>query len=184
MRSKALTAGSHLKPGTGRFEQVEVDLEPRCDDGTLPENATIKHWYKSLKDATLIAGRPIAYNHATRHMLAAQGFVDIEERVIRLPLSPWPMVNNRPDVEQRRLARCYQIAWLDDNNGLEAYSLGPLTRPPVSWPADDVKRYCKETAREMMNTNYHLYHVMYVEPAASRYSPSQAGACGQLANMI
>ncbi|KAL8947128.1 MAG: hypothetical protein Q9222_006557 [Ikaeria aurantiellina] len=180
----ALKAGSHLKPGTGRFEQVEVDLEPRCDDGTLPGNAAIKHWYENLKDATLIAGRPIAYNHATQQMLEAQGFVDVQEKVIRLPLSPWPMTNNRPDIEQRRLARCYQIAWLDDNNGLEAYSLGPLTRAPRSWPVGDVKRCCKETAREMMNTTYHLYHVMYVRHAASLQSLSLAVARIQQANMV
>lgn len=109
-----------------------------------------------MKQATEIFNRPIAYNHATPYMLAAQGFVDIEERVVRVPLSTW----SRHPLE-KTLARWNQVAWVE-NEGLEAYSLGPLTRAPVSWPVDQVKRFCEETAREMKNRNYHIYHNMYV----------------------
>ncbi|KAL8972443.1 MAG: hypothetical protein Q9183_000547 [Haloplaca sp. 2 TL-2023] len=150
-----LDMASHLKPRTGRFEQVEVDLEPRCDDGTLPEDATINRWYDALKSATQIAGRPIAYNTATPQMLAAQGFTDIQEKVIRLPLSYWRGSGG----PQREIAYFYPLALVDEA-GLEAYSLGPLTRAPVSWPVEDVMRYCEETKRDIQNKNYHVYHVM------------------------
>ncbi|KAL8872352.1 MAG: hypothetical protein Q9174_002007 [Haloplaca sp. 1 TL-2023] len=149
------TVFRHLKPRTGRFEQVEVDLEPRCDDGTLPEDATINRWYDALKSATQIAGRPIAYNTATPQMLAAQGFTDIQEKVIRLPLSYWRGSGG----PQREIAYFYPLALVDEA-GLEAYSLGPLTRAPVSWPVEDVMRYCEETKRDIQNKNYHVYHVM------------------------
>ncbi|KAL8761103.1 MAG: hypothetical protein Q9184_002754 [Pyrenodesmia sp. 2 TL-2023] len=146
----------HLKPETGRFEQVELDIEPRCDDGTLPPNASIRQWYTALKRATETFNRPIAYNHATREMLARQGFVEIEERVIRLPMSTWS-----PHMRERVLANWYQLAWVDEG-GLEAYSLGPLTRAPVSWPADEVIRFCKEVGAEISNRDYHIYNTMYV----------------------
>ncbi|KAL8700440.1 MAG: hypothetical protein Q9201_005445 [Fulgogasparrea decipioides] len=145
----------HLKPQTGRFEQVEIDIEPRCDDGTLPEDATINRWYDALRSATQIAGRPIAYNPATPQMLAAQGFVDIQQKVIRLPLSYWPGSGG----PRREIAFFYPLA-LTDEAGLEAYSLGPLTRAPVSWPVEDVMRYCEETRRDIRNRNYHVYHEM------------------------
>ncbi|KAL8810117.1 MAG: hypothetical protein Q9200_002847, partial [Gallowayella weberi] len=148
----------HLKPQSGRFEQIELDLEPRCDDGTLPENATIRRWYEALKSATQLFNRPIAYNHATPQMLAAQGFVDVEHRAIRVPLSTWP---TGAAMTERRLADFYALALLDDR-GLESYSLGPLTRWPVSWPVEDVERYCEETANEIRNRNFHMYHVMHI----------------------
>ncbi|KAL9038860.1 MAG: hypothetical protein Q9180_002876 [Flavoplaca navasiana] len=152
------SAFRHIKPHTGRFEQIELDLEPRCDDGTLPENATIRKWYDALKRATQLFNRPIAYNHATPQMLAAQGFVDVQHRSIRVPLSTWP---TGAAMTERRLADFYALALLDDK-GLESYSLGPLTRYPVSWPVEDVERYCEETANEIRNRNYHMYHVMHI----------------------
>ncbi|KAL8631258.1 hypothetical protein Q9189_003022 [Teloschistes chrysophthalmus] len=126
----------HLRPRTGRFEQVEIDIQPRCDDGSLPEGATINRWYDALKSATQIAGRPIAYNPATPQMLAAHGFVDIRQRKICLPLSYWRGSGG----PRREIAHFYPLA-LTDEAGLEAYSLGPLTRAPVSWPVEDVMRY-------------------------------------------
>ncbi|KAL8905805.1 MAG: hypothetical protein Q9207_002418 [Kuettlingeria erythrocarpa] len=148
------SAFNHLKPEIGRFEQVELDIEPRCDDGTLPANASIRRWYTALKRATETFNRPIAYNHATPEMLARQGFVDIEERVIRLPMSTWS-----PHMRERVLANWYQLAWVDEG-GLEAYSLGPLTRAPVSWPADQVTRFCNDVGAEISNRDYHIYNTM------------------------
>lgn len=89
-------------------------------------------------------------------MLAAQGFTDIEERVIRVPLQTW---SRHP--HERALARWNLAIWAE-MDCLEAYSLGPLTRAPVSWPVDQVKRFCEETVREMNKRDYHIYHNMYV----------------------
>ncbi|KAL8732798.1 MAG: hypothetical protein Q9181_003836 [Wetmoreana brouardii] len=166
-----LTVIRHLKPQTGRFEQVEIDIEPRCDDGTLPEDATINRWYDALRSATQIAGRPIAYNPATPQMLAAQGFVDIQQKVIRLPLSYWPGSGG----PRREIAFFYPLA-LTDEAGLEAYSLGPLTRAPVSWPVEDVMRYCEETRRDIRNRNYHVYHEIGVESLSSQHSSHRLSA--------
>ncbi|KAL8945478.1 MAG: hypothetical protein Q9211_000016 [Gyalolechia sp. 1 TL-2023] len=75
-------------------------------------------------------------------MLAAQGFTDIEERVIRVPLQTW---SRHP--HERALARWNLAIWAE-MDCLEAYSLGPLTRAPVSWPVDQVKRFCEETKKQ------------------------------------
>lgn len=90
-------------------------------------------------------------------MLAAQGFVDIEQRVVRVPLSTWS-----PHLPERKLADWYRTAWVV-LEGLEAYSLGPLTRAPVSWPVDQVKRFCDEVGKDISNRNYHIYHNLFVK---------------------
>lgn len=131
-----------------------MDFEPRCDDQTLPADARIRQWYNSLAQATSLANRPIAYRHDTKDMLVAQGFVDIEEEVIRVPLSEWP-----PSSYEKDMSRWYSLTLTE---GLEAYSLGPLTREPCSWPREDVVRYCKEVQQEIRNRNYHTYNHMYV----------------------
>jgi len=139
---------SHLKPGYGGMEQVEIDLQPRCDDGTLPYNP-IGQWYDWLSDATQRASRPIAYEHNTRQLLQAQGFVDIEETVIRLPLNSWP-----GDPHSKEIGRWYNLGMVE---GLEALSLGPFTRV-YRWPADDVRRLVQEVKSPMCSKKIHAYN--------------------------
>ena len=139
----------HLRPGTGWFEQIEIDIEPRCDDGTLPPNNIIKTWYDYLCDATVRANRPIAYQHNTRQLLQAQGFVDIDEQIIRLPLSPWPA-----DSHQKEIGRWYNLGM---SEGLEALSLGPFTRC-FRWSAGDARQMAAEVKVAMCSRKIHVYN--------------------------
>ncbi|MCJ1380625.1 Secondary metabolism regulator lae1 [Xylographa soralifera] len=138
----------HLKPGLGHLEQVEIDLKPRCDDGTLPERP-IMQWYNYLEDATLRGSKPIAYLPATRQTLQIQGFVDIEETIIRLPVNSWPT-----DPHERDIGRWYNLGLCE---GLEAISLGPFTRV-YQWPAEDVRKLVGEVKTAICNKKYHVYN--------------------------
>ncbi|MCJ1224937.1 Secondary metabolism regulator lae1 [Toensbergia leucococca] len=138
----------HLKPGVGHFEQVEIDMRPRCDDETLPYKP-IAQWYDWLEDATARASRSIAYQRNTQQMLQSQGFVDIEETVIRLPFNSWPS-----DSHQKEIGRWYNLGLTE---GLEAVSLGPLTRC-FQWPPADVRRLVTEIKPAICNKRYHAYN--------------------------
>jgi len=89
---------THLKPGYGWIEHVEIDIQPRCDDGTLPSDSRLLRWCQCLLHATQEANRPLAYNVDTRSMLERHGFVDIQEQVIQVPLNPWPSEPHRKDM--------------------------------------------------------------------------------------
>ncbi|KAL9122013.1 MAG: hypothetical protein Q9187_001427 [Circinaria calcarea] len=127
--------GKHLKPGYGHIEQVEIDLQPRCDDGTLPDNSPIIQWYNWLDDATRRPGVPIQYQDQTCQMLQAQGFVDIEDNIIRLPINGWSS-----DPHQKIIGRWYNLGLCE---ATEAMGLGPLTRV-YRWPAEEVRRCVKD----------------------------------------
>ncbi|KAK3201700.1 hypothetical protein GRF29_164g301573, partial [Pseudopithomyces chartarum] len=111
---------THLKPGSGWIEHVEIDLEPRCDDGTLSQDSHITQWYNYLKDATARVDRPIAYDHRTRQLLQAAGFIDIQETIIRAPYNTWAA-----DDHQKDIGRWYNLGLTE---GLEALSAAPFTR--------------------------------------------------------
>jgi hypothetical protein len=144
---------SHLKPGYGWIEQVEIDLEPRCDDGTLEGESVLVSWYRYLADATLRANRPIAYQHNTRQMLQQQGFIDIQERIIRAPLNGWSS-----DPHQKQLGRWYNLGLTD---GLDALSLGPFTRA-YRWDANQhVRPLLKQVKQEISRSKVHAYNNMY-----------------------
>jgi hypothetical protein len=146
-----LTESRTLKPGTGCFEQVEIDYEPRCDDGTMPPNSALKHWYECLRGATELASRPIAYDHNTKQMLEHAGFTNIQRTVIRVPLNSWCLSPFEKDV-----GRWWNLA-MTDGLGLEALSLGPFTRI-YKWQADDVARLVKDAKKEMCTRKYHIYN--------------------------
>lgn len=138
----------HLKPGYGHFEQVDIDLQPRCDDDVLPLHAYVQ-WYKWLEDATHRANRSIAYQENTKQLLEAQGFVDVRVQVIKLPVNPWPA-----DPHLKQVGRWCNLGLTE---GLEAVSLGPLTRV-YKWSAEDVRKLLEEVKTAMCSKKYRIYN--------------------------
>ncbi|KAF2839261.1 methyltransferase LaeA [Patellaria atrata CBS 101060] len=145
---------THLKPGYGYVEQVEIDLEPRCDDGTLLPDSPLLQWYHYLADATARVARPIAYQHNTRAMLSAAGFIDIQETIIRAPYNAWPA-----DPHQKEIGRWYNLGITE---GLEALSLAPLTRVN-RWDADQHVRPLVNQVRSVIcSKKVHAYNNIHI----------------------
>ena len=142
---------SHLRPGVGHIEQLEIDMQPRCDDGTLPPVCLWRDWYRYLVDAHQRMGRPIATDHATRqkHLLEA-GFVDVQHQVIKIPIGEWIP-------GQWEIGRWMRVGITDS---LEPLSLAAFTRPAYSWPVSHVIRYCGEVATKVNKASIHAYHEM------------------------
>lgn len=138
----------HLKPGIGCIEQIEIDLEPRCDDGTMGFSP-LKQWYQDLKEATRSVGRPIEYNHNTREMLERAGFVEIQEQVYRAPFNTWPK-----DTQLKAIGRRYCACLLE---WIEALSVGPLTTA-FQWPLGDVQKVLAAVSQAVLNRKVHAYH--------------------------
>lgn len=143
---------SHLKPGSGWIEHVEIDLQPRCDDHTLSPDSQVSTWYNYLADATLRGGRPIAYEHNTRRLLEMAGFIDIQETIIRAPFNTWS-----PDPHQKEIGRWYNLGLTE---GLEALSYAPFTRVNQWLLTEHVKPLIEAVRREICNRKIHGYNNM------------------------
>ncbi|ESZ91031.1 hypothetical protein SBOR_8573 [Sclerotinia borealis F-4128] len=143
----------HLKPVYGRLEHVEMDFTPRTDFGEIPADSTLVTWIGKLFDATHRNYRPLAYNTETREMLTREGFVDIEEEVIKIPLNPWP-----DDLREKDVARWYNLAL---TQGLEAMTLAPMYRI-YGWTPDDVTRLTTEVRREICSRKIRAYNNMHI----------------------
>jgi hypothetical protein len=150
----------HLKPGYGWLEHVEIDFQPRCDDGSLPQQSALAHWSQNIIEASLRAYRPLSYNHDTRRMLEGQGFVEIQEQVIKAPLNPWPA-----DPHLKDIGRWFCLGMI---RGLEGMTLGPLTRYN-GWSKDDVTRLCKDVEKEILSKKIHAYCNMCVIMLSSHF---------------
>lgn len=109
----------------------------------------VQEWYEWLEDATTRASRSIKYQHNTKQLLEAQGFVDVKTVVIKLPLNTWPA-----DPHLKEIGRWYNLGLME---GLEAVSLGPLTRV-YRWPAEDVRKVVRDVQIGICNKKFHIYN--------------------------
>lgn len=141
----------HLKPGTGYMEHVEIDMSPRCDDGTLSPNGALCQWYEYLMDAMDRSGRSMRYNIHTRAMLERTGFTDISEQVIHVPFNPWPK-----DSHQKDIGRWFCLGLVQ---GLKGLSMAPFTRTN-QWSKDVVDRYVEDVEKEICSRRVHSYCTM------------------------
>ena len=91
-------------------------------------------------------------------MLRDQGFVDIEEKVIMVPLSPW---HSNP--HKRNLGLWY-TGWMEEP-ALEAMSLQPLTKFEGFTP-DQVRTLAREACEDIRRTKYHAYNKLWVPSSA------------------
>ena len=144
----------HLRPGYGHIEQLEIDIEPRCDDGTLRPDSVLVKWHRYLLEATSQTGKPLQYQHNTRELLSAAGFIDIREHVIRVPYHHWPV-----DPVQSSIGNFYQLT-LNQIKGLEALSMAPFSRV-FQWQRSQIEGFCQMVRQEIMSTQIHAYNNMY-----------------------
>ncbi|KAF1813886.1 LaeA-like protein, partial [Eremomyces bilateralis CBS 781.70] len=145
---------AHLKPGSGWIEQVEIDFQPRCDDGTLRPESHVVQWYQYLAEATGRVSKSITYESNTGHILRSAGFIDIQETVIRAPYNGWPA-----DPHQKHIGRWYNLSITE---GLEALSLAALTRIN-RWDADQHVRPLLSAVRAEINSRkIHAYNNIHI----------------------
>ncbi|PGH06208.1 hypothetical protein AJ79_06596 [Helicocarpus griseus UAMH5409] len=151
----------HLRPGTGYFEQVEIDFEPRCHD-ELPPDQPLYQWYKNLKEATDAADRPIAHNRSTPHMLKEAGFVDINHLMIGLPLNTWP-----DEKYEKEVGKWHNFAFSDSTYSL---ILGPLSRMK-GWSIDHIDQLAQEARAQAFDKRLRTFNLLHIYTARRPDNP-------------
>lgn len=80
-----------LRPG-GWMESQEPLIDIDCDDGPIPANHAVKRWFAELCNASLSAGRPLDITPMIKQWYIDAGFVDVHEKVYKIPMNGWPRV--------------------------------------------------------------------------------------------
>lgn len=143
-----------LKP-EGAYEQVEIDLQPRWDNGkTISRDHILQRWFDTLLYATTRAGRSIGWRHDTEQMLRSQGFIEIRTEVIRLPITARP---SSYGTRSQNLSELYTAALIAS---LEPLALGPLTQT-LGWSAASARQFTHAVQKNLRQINdVHLYNDM------------------------
>jgi metalloendopeptidase OMA1, mitochondrial len=119
----------YLKPGA-YMESQDVHPTPYCDDGTMPDDWVFKEWMSLLDEAAMRADRPLRIATRLKRWYQEAGFVDVQERIFKMPLNPWAR-----DKHLKILGKMSEDNWL---SALQGLSLAHFSRT-LSWSKDEIE---------------------------------------------
>lgn len=61
-----------------------------CDDGTLPLDGAMVRWFHEMQVAGTAVDRPLVMAGLVKQVYLEAGFVDVHERVFKMPTNGWP----------------------------------------------------------------------------------------------
>ncbi|EPS30257.1 hypothetical protein PDE_05208 [Penicillium oxalicum 114-2] len=135
----------------GWIEQMEFDVRVRSDDGSLPPNSVLAGWGDNFIACAARAGRSLTTQETMRASIEAAGFVDVHERLYKVPMGPWPKDKVLKEVGLLNLEH-----W---KSGLEGYAMWLLTKfgAPTPWTKEEVEIYLVNVRKELQNAHIHGY---------------------------
>ncbi|KAJ6178219.1 hypothetical protein N7519_008680 [Penicillium mononematosum] len=141
-----------LTPG-GWIEQVELDVRVYSDDGSLKEDSTLATWGDNFIGCSERAGRSLLTQETMRGAMEKAGFVDVQEKLYKIPLGPWPKDKVLKEVGQLQYAH-----WLA---ALEGWAMWLLTKfgAPSPWSKEEVQLYLSNVRAELRNPRTHAYEL-------------------------
>lgn len=155
-------AFASLQPG-GWLECQELQDMVYSDDGSLTEDMPLFVWCHDLVEASIRSKRPLVAAAQLRRWFEAAGFVDVQEKVYKLPINGWP--------RDPRLKKIGEMWQLNMQNGLQAFSYGFMHRVLGKSKAE-IEVSLVDVRKDIVNPQIHAYNRFYVvwgrkpEPAA------------------
>ena len=139
----------HLKAGNeAHLEIVELDLTLRWDDESVPCTLSLHDWSRRLHGGLERAGRSIRVDPVEiKQQLQDAGFVDIDEEVIAIPVSPW------------LTASADENASLWFSSTLTSSLFGLSAKPLIQYgdlTLEQLKELCERIKDELCDLQFHL----------------------------
>jgi hypothetical protein len=154
MKAADLNTYSHIKPG-GWVELQELRFTLQCDDNTMRPNYAVESWFLSIKEGLAALGVNLLAMEDNQARARSAGFVNVVEKVFKVPLGVWPRDKNM------KMVGLYNRSCIWD--GLQGISMGPLTRG-LHWSPQEVEVFLVGVRKALMDASYHVYlpfHVVY-----------------------
>lgn len=112
------------------MESQEIMSMPSCEDDTMGDDWPFQEWAEYLDQASVKAARPLKVAHKLKGWYEEAGFVDVREKVFKLPMNEWPQDNHL-----KALGRMWEENVL---SGLSGFSMAHYSRD-LSWSKDQIE---------------------------------------------
>lgn len=143
---------ANLRPG-GWYESQEIAVGYESEDGTLGPDSALHQWAVDMSHAARLRGRQIDTIPHIRQWLEEAGFVDVHERVFRLPINGWPA-----DERLREIGTAWSSACV---SGLSAFSVA-LYNAVFGLSQEEVELMMMPVRKALADTKVHAWNRVYV----------------------
>ncbi|KAF3007728.1 hypothetical protein E8E13_009786 [Curvularia kusanoi] len=137
----------HLQPGA-YFEQVEMSVVPKSDDGTVETDSIFDQWGKTSLLLGDKFGKTLRVVDEARGNMEAAGFVDVVEHRWKLPIGGWPA-----DKRFKEIGQYNRIHW---EQGIEGWSIYLLTTI-LKWSIEEVQVYLAKMRTALKDRRIHAH---------------------------
>ncbi|KAH0442716.1 methyltransferase domain-containing protein [Colletotrichum camelliae] len=155
-----------LRPG-GWLESQDFNVEAISDDGTLLPDSPLARWVYDMNHASELIGRPLARAHLLRQWYEEVGFVDVHERVFKIPLNGWA---KHP--RHKHVGKLWEQNFLD---GLSGFSLALFTQV-LERKRAEVELSLVGVRKDISNIQIHAYQHVWVVWGRKPYPEEMAAA--------
>ena len=152
------TSKRYLKRGTGWLECLELDIGPFCDDDTMREDWPFAQYCKYCIEGSksVIPPRPMDTAPSIVMWMRRAGYVDVHERIDKMPLNPWPR-----DPGLKKLGRDWEQQLIQ---GIAAWSYKLFGERGLGWTRERIEFFLMDVRRAIKDRYVHAYgkiHVVY-----------------------
>ena len=138
---------AHLQPGA-YFEQVEMSVVPKSDDGTVEPDSIFDQWGKTSLLLGDKFGKSLRVVDESKGNMEAAGFVDVVEHRWKLPIGGWPAEKRFKEIGQYN-----RIHW---DQGIEGWCIYLLTTV-LRWSIEEVQIYLAKMRTALKDRKIHAY---------------------------
>ncbi|EGX93629.1 TAM domain methyltransferase, putative [Cordyceps militaris CM01] len=148
----AKQAFENLQPG-GWFESQEYDSIITSDDGTLSPDSALARWFHELATAGDLCDRPTVMAHKLREVYERVGFVDVQERIFKMPTNAWPK-----DEKLKEIGCMWERNFM---SGLAGFSFRMFNKAFSRTP-EEIEVALVDVRREFSDPRIHAYLPIWV----------------------
>ena len=147
---------SYLKPGTGWLECEELDIGPFCDDPTMPDDWAFLQYcrYCIQGSKSVVPPRPMDTATSIASWMRRAGYVDVHERVDKLPVNPWPR-----DPFLKSIGRDWEQHVL---LGLTAWAYKIFGDRGLGWTREKIEVFLVDVRKAVRDRYVHAYQNLHV----------------------
>ncbi|KAJ9638964.1 hypothetical protein H2201_007434 [Coniosporium apollinis] len=145
-------AYNHIKPG-GWMECQEMHHFAQCDDGSMPDDYKLTEYIGYIQKGLAVLGPDLQAALKLADKLKATGFVNVEERVLKVPIGTWAR-----NQTLKKIGLYFQAVLMD---GLQGIALGPMCRG-LGWSPEEVEVFLPSVREDLKNKSIHSYFTLHV----------------------
>ncbi|KAM4061148.1 methyltransferase [Hirsutella rhossiliensis] len=142
----------NLNPG-GWIELLDVHLQLKSDDGTIPKDCAVAKWGDYMLEAAAKLNRPLDSMTFYKQQLLDVGFTNVTQSLYKWPTNSWP--------KERKFKEIGIWTYENLGNGASGLSMALFTRA-LGWKSEEVEVFLVDVRKQMRDRSIHAYWPIYV----------------------